>query len=327
MAKKKDLWVSPTRHGGHALCQTKDWLHYVRRFRMPSNINFALGGGIHSAAEFAVKSRRENVSREQLKAIFAQKWAKEFSGPMYLKPKDNVDNIYAMGEQMVDKFCDQFLDRQFPFDPIDYIPVGHKQAVPACELSYNVPCVNPVTGETIDGVRLIGVIDAIGVHDKYGVGPVDWKTGARKYSETKIEKGIQLAHYAVAMRIMMQSNPGMFPLLDIIGKTKEDVAMYLLFKKTKGLEVEPYKHSFSDANINFFWDGLKDTIKSIRLGLRTYNEGPHCDHMCSYKPICDAIMNGEDEVKAYEDFLKRSKDFTKEKMNGAKAEWNKPNDE
>lgn len=315
MAKKKELRISPTRHITRTLCEFRDYLAYGLGFRMPSNVNFAMGGGLHSSAEFAVKAKRE-VTADQLRAIFAQKWKKELAGPMYLKDKDNVDDLFDKGQQLVGRFVEQFVDREYPFDPIDYIPAGTKTPVPAAEIRYNLPCVNPITGEEIPDVRLTGIIDVLGVHDEFGFGPLDWKTGARKYSQTKIEKGVQLAHYAIACRLMLKMHPEMFPILDVLKKKREDSVMYLLFKKTKNADVEEYHRTLSDANINFFWEGLKDTIKGIQMGLKSYNEGSHCDNFCSHKPICDAIMNGEDPQVAYDKFMKEAAEFKKKKLKG-----------
>ena len=242
-----------------------------------------------------------------------------FPASPYFKAKDDPAALFAKGEAIVDLFSEQFIDRKFPFDPIDYIPRGKTKIQPAAEIRLSAPAINVVTGEKMDGVDLLCIVDAIGMHDEFGLCIVDWKTGARAYSQTKVEKGIQLVHNSLTFRIALDMYPGMFPALEIINKKKEDEIVYLLFKKTKvPIVEEPYHTSVSDANIDFFWKSLENFVKAIRNNIFPYCEGMQCDSMCSYKPMCDAIQNGKDPDIAYAAYMDMVKRVQKEKLNYAK---------
>lgn len=312
MAKKKDFWVSPSSLGLLFRCSFAWQLQYREGMRMPSNINFLLGGACHHAQDAVIKSAGK-MDREEMRTIYKTEWDKKLAEPIYIPESVDLTENFHKGMAIVDLMADDFIDGNFPYKPINYYKKGKKESNIASEIGFRQKdVVNPVTGEVLDGVILNGYIDDVGIHEDLGFIAMDLKTGARAYhtkndpdpvSPTKILKDYQLPIYDVAIRNMIAN--GQFPEMEMMGKKKVDRIMFRLYKKTKTPKVEVYHRKTTDAEINFLFDQIKMAKKIVDNELFCASFGDHCSNFCSLRPVCDLVhLKGMKPKAAFELHMK-----------------------
>jgi hypothetical protein len=284
-------WISHTQLSSYANCPFGYFLGYVKKLKMPKNANLVTGSIIHELSDESIKSRKLNeVTGDSLRKKFQTKLIAESRSGIWAKDQDTFDKAIKASYGLLDLLAKDLRERVFPFTVIDCVNEKTGKKEPASEVSSVLPLVDLRTGELlVEGdVRLYAIIDRIGIHDTFGLAIVDDKTAARDFSYSKVHKDQQLFTYAYAFRHMLKFSK-MFP---DVKKEKEDKVVFRVYKKTKEAEMEIYDLTITDEMLDFFMWNLKETTKGILNGPYCINVGQHCDFMCSYKPICDAIVKG-----------------------------------
>lgn len=299
-------YVSPSQMWMYASCGLRWWLNYPLRLKMPGNLNFAIGGTTHEIASDVVRMPRSNIDREQLQATFNRAWSKGTEG-IYLREKDNPEKSKGICVAITDKFVKGFEDGDFDFEYVDYLPIGSDTLEPAVEIGAQCPSLNVLTGDVIDpNVSLTGALDFVGIDKKERLVIIDHKTAARAYGPSKIYKEPQLPFYHVLLMIMISM--GMFPG---IRKKKADAIMYgVMLKTKKAISSDKWddfyqiqERTITDEELSFFYDNLEGVIGGMQNGPYIACPGMQCDTMCSHKPVCDAMMRGENPITAYTKFM------------------------
>ena len=273
---------------------------------MPDNINFVIGGVVHKVIKQALATERNSIDKKELTALFTNEW-KERTERVYLKEKDDIDKSATLALTLVDKFIDGYAVGKFGYDCVNYLPIGKDVQEPALEVGVEVPAINVLTGKPYEyDIELTGELDFVGYDSEGELVIIDHKTSARAYPYSKIYKEQQLPFYDVLLRIMIML--GMFPDVE---KKKADAILYgVLLKTKKALNSEEWenfyqiqKRTIADGELHFFYDNLGGVIQGMKHGPYIACPGIQCETMCSHRPICDAIMRGENPITAYEKFM------------------------
>lgn len=297
--------VSPSQYNKYAECSLAYYFSYILKLKMPGNTNLALGSSYHEVA-YEVARRNEQLSPEQITAIYARTWASEMERAVP-KEGENVKAQYEKGLILSQKFAEGYYRGYFGITPLEFLPRDSEETIPALELECDfLPAVDFRTGELLDDDTTLFVkIDVIGTDERDMLVIEDHKTAGQRYGEHKVIKDQQMLFYNAAF-IGMQAM-GMFP--GITQRSADELMYGVALKTKKSLTSDEWDDTFikysrpvTNAQMDFFFDNLKQAIKGMKNGPYIACPSNVCSY-CSHRILCDAYMNGQDPVEAHEEYM------------------------
>jgi hypothetical protein len=182
--------LSATRITTWLACGLRYYFRYVARVEPQSKpAALAFGHAIHSSLEaFHVELiNRHRTSADQIIDIFRADWAAAQLDELRFKEGEDAPHLEQLGIALVRS----------------YVIANANLPVIASEVRFDVPLLDPTTGEVIAGLFLRGVFDVI----LEGDGILEIKTAARAYDEGTLSRHIQLSAYHYSYRYLYDRDP------------------------------------------------------------------------------------------------------------------------
>ena len=301
--------ISPSQMWMYASCSLRYYFNYILGLKMPGNLNFATGTTVHEVAKELVAMPKDNIDREQLQDTFTIAWNKEVKRA-YLTEKDDVDVTRELCTSITDKFIGGYESGEFPYTPVNYLPIGADKQEPALEAGFELPAMN-----VLDDFKPIGLegmelyfacsLDIVGTDPDDKLSIIDYKTSKMPYKKSKIMKEPQLPFYDMIFRIA--SKLGMFP--DLLKTKVDSIAYGVILKSKKAIKgdwsdfFQVWSREITDDELAFFYHNMEELVTGMFTGPYHACPGFQCDTMCAHRPVCDAYMKGESPEEAYNNFM------------------------
>lgn len=249
------LVLSATQITGYLQCPRKYRFRYVdrlpREFR-PSALAF--GAAVHSATAWWQDQRLAGipVTEDEALHMFHTDFEAQKDDVIAYKEDETEESLRTQGEALVHLYVDHFNE----------VPVA------AIEQPFDVPIVDPETGEVDVSIRLRGFFDLILPEDTV----VELKTAARSPDAATVARNLQMTAYAYGYRE---------------ARGRDAKLRYVALVKTKTPKVVTLTAERSIAEQAWFVGLVQDVAAGIRAGVYPPNPGWACDG-CEYAKACVA---------------------------------------
>jgi hypothetical protein len=251
--------LSATRITTWLSCGLRYYFRYVARVE-PSWKPAALAFGhvIHSSLEMfhveLINRRRAEVTH--VVDTFRADWAAAQVDELRFKEGDDAAQLEQLGAALVRS----------------YVVANADLPVIAAELPFDVPLLDPTTGDVMSGLFLRGIFDVMLERD----GLVELKTAARAYDEGTLSRHIQLTAYHYAYRYLYDCDPTI-RVVALLKQRRPTIASYPV---TRTIEQDAW-----------FVHLAAMVARGIDAGVFAPNPGWHCAD-CEYAAHC-CIWRGE----------------------------------
>jgi len=175
--------ISVSQITSYLLCPRKYAFRYVYGYEPERKaVALAFGTSIHAALAWfnQQKMAGQEINPEILVSIFEADWEASLAEPLDFESLDEPRELLDLGRSLLP----QFADRMKNVRPV------------AIEERFEVPLVDPETGQTLSPVPLVGVIDCRSADTLY-----EYKTAARQISGDDLKRHLQLSAYSYARRL------------------------------------------------------------------------------------------------------------------------------
>ncbi|OQA86195.1 MAG: PD-(D/E)XK nuclease superfamily protein [bacterium ADurb.Bin236] len=249
--------LSSTKIDAYLQCPLKYRFRYIDGIEPEeTSAPLVFGSAVHGTLKHFHKRRMEGkkLSSEEVAAAFAEDWEAACAVPV----KWNGSSPEQLQEQGI-----QLLNAYLEAAPISEPPL-------AVEQKLHAPVIHLGTGEMLDGVGLVGIIDRIDP----GIRPVELKTSSQSYSQLRVDISLQFTIYSY--------------LLAYYHECDEIDGDYEIIVKTK----TPKFQRLSTHRCIHDFDRLFRIIKSVSRGIESGIFHPSPSHMfcpgCDYAKECVA---------------------------------------
>lgn len=235
-------------------CSLKYRFQYIDLLpRMVRPAGMVFGSAVHAALEWLHKARKagEPVTLGQLLRIFEADWeAQIHSTPVSFGTDQPAESLVLKGKELLSSYFH-----------LPAPPVGD------AELFFQLPLVNPVTGEVLD-VPLKGIIDLIEADGTV----VEFKTSLKRWAVSELPDNLQLTAYSYAYEMLFGHPPRDVKLVNLV-RTKSPV----IETHITGRDAKDYERFFSLA---------KEVVRAVRAGIFFPNRGCWMCRDCEYDQDC-----------------------------------------
>lgn len=147
--------------------------------------------------------------------------------------------------------------------------IGDLSTPLAVESQFRIPVVNIVTGEKLNDVELVGIIDRVGPNEE----PVELKTSARSWNQQQADASLQMTAYAYHLALLtgQEEITGRF---EVVVKNKTPKLQILNTKRTP--------HHFDQL-----FRIMSTAVRCVQEGIWYPNPGMFCSG-CEYADECAA---------------------------------------
>jgi hypothetical protein len=256
--------LSATRITTWLSCGLRYYFRYVARVE-PSwkPAALAFGHAIHSSLEmFHVELiNRRRITAQQIVDIFRADWAAAQLDELRFKEGDDAAQLERLGVTLVRA----------------YVTANAGLPVIAAEVPFDLPLLDPTTGDVMAGLFLRGVFDVLLERD----GIVELKTAARAYDEGTLSRHIQLTAYHYAYRYLYDRDP--------------TIRVIALLKQRRP-KIESYSVTRTIEDDAWFAHLAAMVARGIDAGVFAPNPSWHCSD-CEYAAQC-RVWCGEQDAAA-----------------------------
>ncbi len=257
---RKEEHVSVSSLGTYVRCPKQYEHRYILKTQASHRSSaLAFGSAVHEALAAYYETLREGISEltyNSLCSVFRDSWTEQLEGnlPVLFTDKESADSLTDTGVKMM---------RVFLEEAPRYAKVVDVEAPWSVELWDENK--NPLT-------KLVGVFDAVVQNQDGSFRILEHKTGARKWSQDKLDYDSQVSAYSL--------------VAPLVGLGDASVTIQLLTKtKTPGFEV--YQPHRSEADRNDFGSMAISVSKAINAGAFYPVRDWHC-RGCEYASHCVA---------------------------------------
>lgn len=243
--------------------------HAPREFRSSA---LALGSAVHSALDWFHGEKLDGGSPAPTKVaeIFRADWDAEQEEPIRFKDGESYASLRETGETLARLYAERFADTR----------------IEATELPFEVPLVDPETGEIL-GESIRGYIDLLLPDDTL----VEVKTTARRFGDDDLRRRLQLTAYAYAHRL----KTGRAPKLAVVSLTK-----------TRRPAVEVATTVRTPAEDAFFVHLAREAAEGMDSGAYPPNPGWQCAD-CEFQRSCAAWRGSPRTPEVVPDVLEETR--------------------
>ncbi len=245
-----------------SMCSLKWSFRYLeKRESERGSISLCFGSAFHRAAEFIATNRMHNkdYSLKDAQENFSVSWFAECkkTSNLYLKNIEK-NELNLKGQQMI-----KILNNEW----VEYGVVAVSKA-----FSLDIPNVSK---------PLIGEMDCIVRDDNGLITVIDWKTAARKWSESKAHKDMQATTFLMAYKRLANFIPKF--RFDVITKTKEP-------------SFTQHSTTRNEDDFNRLEFIIQSVEQAIKAGVFLPNETCFCCGTCEYKSACKSWHRNRSKV-------------------------------
>jgi putative RecB family exonuclease len=247
-------------------CSLKYRFQYIDRLpRLFSSAALTFGSAVHKALEWLHKHRKagREPTLEQLLKIFEADWnALCLDQEIRFNGDDTAEKLILRGKELLSQYY------HLPAKP-----------VADAEVHFQIPMVNPTTGEVLD-VPLRGVIDLIEAVDEI----VEFKTSQKSWLLSDLPDNLQLTTYSYAYEILFGRAPKELRLVNLVRIKNPKIDTQITWR-----EKSDYERLFHIAT---------EVLKGVRAEVFIPSRGCWLCHDCEYDRDCRE-WTGNEEVIVY----------------------------
>jgi CRISPR/Cas system-associated exonuclease Cas4 (RecB family) len=244
-------------------CSLKYRFQYVDRLPwVIKSANVVFGSAIHAALEWLHKERKRgrNPPAEEVLRVFEADWHAQILGQQVVYPDDD-----EQGEKLVLKGKELLL----MFYNLPAV------AVREAELHFQLPLVNPATGEVLD-LPLRGVIDLVRADDTID----EFKASAKRFALADLPDKLQLTTYSYAFEKLFGRKPKELRLVNLVRTKSPAIDIQIT-----GRDERDYERLFHLG---------REMLNGIRNSVFIPNRGCWMCRDCEYQEDCFGWTGNED---------------------------------
>ncbi len=246
-------------------CGLKYRFQYIDRLpRLSSAAAAVLGTAVHAALEWLHKERKavRDPQLDRLLKVFEADWnAQCLDREIRFGGDDTADRLILKGKELLTEYY--------------YLP---PKPIRGAEVSFQIPLVNPATGEVLD-VPLRGVIDLIEGEDEL----VEFKTSQKSWSLADLPDNIQLTAYSYAFETLFGRPPKELRLVNLV--------------RTKNPRIDTHVTDREKSDYERLFHLASEVRRAIETGVFIPNRGCWLCKDCEFEPDC-RDWAGNEEVRA-----------------------------
>jgi putative RecB family exonuclease len=239
-------------------CSLKYRFQYLDRLpRLSVPENLAFGSAVHAAIEWLHKERKRGRTPplDEVLRVFEADWTAQMLGePTVLEEA----HVIMKGKELLARYYHEA-----------------PKEVRESELHFQLPLVNPTTGEVLD-LPLRGVIDLVHLDDTID----EFKTSKKKFSLGDLPDNIQLTAYSYAFEKLYGRPPKELRLINLVRTKSPDIDVQVTWR-----EARDYERLFCLAS---------EVLKGIKNQVFIPHRGCWLCSDCEYEADCrEWVGNGE----------------------------------
>jgi len=222
------------------------------------------GSAVHKALEWLHKARKDGGQPrlEDLLRVFEADWhAQCLDGEVRFNDDTSAAQLLVKGKELLSAYYHR------PTRPVH-----------DAELFFQVPLVNPATGDVLD-VPLRGVIDLIEADDTL----VEFKTSQKRCTLADLPDNIQLTAYSYAYELLFGHPPKELRLVNLVRTRNPVIEAHLT-----GRDATDYERLFHLSTA---------VLKGIQTGVFFPNRGCWLCRDCEYKQDCREWTGNEEDLE------------------------------
>ncbi len=247
--------LSPSQIGLYLTCSLKYRFQYIDRLpKLTQSANLVFGGAIHAALEWLHKARKtgRQPPLDEILRVFEGDWNAQILGAsiLFADNGDGAEALVRKGKELLSQFYHQFAC-----------------TVTEAELRFQLPLVNPKTGEVLD-IPLRGVIDLVEDGDILD----EFKTSQKSWSVSDLPDNVQLTAYAYAFRMLYGRPPKTLRIINLV--------------RTKNVKIEPMPAERGEQDYARLFHLGKEVLKGVTSHVFIPNRGCWLCKDCEYEADC-----------------------------------------
>lgn len=246
--------LSPSQISLYLTCSLKYRFEYVDRLpKLYRSAAVALGKAVHAALEWLHKERkagRHPPLADLLRLVEADWNAQRTETELRFNQDDSAEKLLLKAKELLSQYY--------------HLP---PKPVRDAEIHFQVPLVNPRTGEVLE-VPLRGVIDLVEGEDEL----VEFKVPQKTPPLEDIPDNLQLTAYSYAYEILFGRPPKELRLVNLV--------------RTKTPKIEEQKTWREKADYERLFHLGKEVLKGIRAGVFIPSRGCWLCRDCEYEQDC-----------------------------------------
>jgi putative RecB family exonuclease len=247
--------LSPSQIFLYLTCSLKYRFQYIDRLpKLTRSATLIFGSAMHSALEWLHKAvkKGKRPPLDEILRVFEAGWNAQTLGEKvsFAENGDSPEAMVRKGKELLSQFYHQFA-----------MPV--KEA----ELSFQLPLVNPRTGEALD-IPFRGVIDLVEDGDVLD----EFKTSQKSWSASDLPDNVQLTSYAYAYQMLFGRPPKTLRLINLV--------------RTKHVKIEPMTTERGEQDYVRLFHLGKEVLKGVTTQVFIPNRGCWLCKDCEYDRDC-----------------------------------------
>ncbi len=243
-------------------CSLKYRFQYIDQLpRLVRAAGLVFGSAVHKALEWLHKARKDGQQPplEALLRVFEADWhAQCLDGEILFADDTSADQLLVKGKELLSAYY------HAPTKPVH-----------DAEVFFQVPLVNPATGEVLD-VPLRGVIDLIETDDTL----TEFKTSQKRWALTDLPDNIQLTAYSYAYELLFGRPPKELRLVNLV--------------RTRNPVIEEHVTGRDDTDYERLFHLSKEVRKGIQTSVFFPNRGCWLCRDCEYDLDCREWTGNDD---------------------------------
>lgn len=239
-------------------CSLKYRFQYIDRLPRPTiPENMVFGSAIHAAIEWLHKERKRGRTPplDEVLRVFEADWTAQFIGQ---PPVEDEAHLIVKGKELLAHYYH-----------------GAPERIRESELYFQLPLVNPATGEVLD-LPLRGVIDLVQDDDTID----EFKTSRKRFPVDALPDNIQLTAYSYAFEKLYGRPPKELRLINFLKTKNADIDVQVTWREARDYE-------------RLFYLG-KEVVKGVRNGIFIPHRGCWMCSDCEYQEDCREWTGNED---------------------------------
>lgn len=247
--------LSPSQIFLYLVCSLKYRFQYIDRLpRLTQSVNLVFGSAMHAALEWLHKERKKGRQPplDEILRVFEGDWNAQVLGAtvVFGENGDGAETMVRKGKELLSQFFHQYAC-----------------AVKEAELHFQLPLVNPVTGEVLD-VPFRGVIDLVEEDDVLD----EFKTSQKSWSATDLPDNVQLTSYAYAYQMLFGRPPKKLRIINLV--------------RTKSPKIEPLETERGETDYVRLFHLGKEVLKGVTSQVFIPSRGCWMCKDCEYDQDC-----------------------------------------
>jgi putative RecB family exonuclease len=244
-------------------CSLKYRFQYIDRLpKLIQSASLAFGSAIHAALQWLHKEQKKGRTPplDEILRVFEGDWEAQLRGgpKVTFGEHDAADTLLRKGKELLSEYYHRHANG----------------AVREAELRFQLPLVNPATGEVLD-VPLQGIIDLVGTDDTLA----EFKTSLKTWSADDIPDQLQLTAYAYAFETFYGRKPAGLRLVNLV--------------RTKQVKVEVFPAERGPQHTERLFHLAREVRKAVTAGVFAPNRGCWMCKDCEYRADCEEWTGNE----------------------------------